>query len=66
MRILMSHLKDNICCNSAMSNKARKVNWTANERDMLKCENLDVATGKFSQSITAADKARFWADVVER
>jgi hypothetical protein len=31
-----------------------------------KCETADVATGKFSQTITAADKARFYADVVER
>ena len=64
----MSNLKYDVCYNSAMSDKARKVNWTTQERDMLisKCETADVATGKFSQTITAADKARFWADVVER
>ncbi|XP_060601638.1 uncharacterized protein LOC132754903 isoform X5 [Ruditapes philippinarum] len=63
----MSNWKYDVCYNSAMSDKARKVNWTTQERDMLisKCETADVATGKFSQTITAADKARFWADVVE-
>ncbi|XP_060565247.1 nuclear apoptosis-inducing factor 1-like isoform X2 [Ruditapes philippinarum] len=63
----MSNLKYDVCYNSAMSDKARKVNWTTDERDMLisKCETADVATGKFSQTLTAADKARFWADVVE-
>jgi hypothetical protein len=48
--------------------KGKKVNWSADERDMLisKCEDATVATGKFSSSLTAADKVRFWVDVTER
>jgi hypothetical protein len=48
--------------------KGKKVNWSANERDMLisKCEDATVVTGKFSSSVKAADKVRFWVDVTER
>ncbi|XP_060602704.1 uncharacterized protein LOC132755801 [Ruditapes philippinarum] len=66
----MSNLKDDVCFNSQMSEnmeKGKKVNWSADERDMLisKCEDATVATGKFSSSLTAADKVRFWVDVTE-
>ncbi|XP_060554364.1 uncharacterized protein LOC132715380 [Ruditapes philippinarum] len=66
----MSNLKDDVCFNSQMSKnmeKGKKVNWSADERDMLisKCEDASVATGKFSSSLTPADKVRFWVDVTE-
>jgi hypothetical protein len=45
--------------------KGKKVHWSAGERDMLisKCDDAFVVTGKFSSSLTAADKVRFWVDV---
>ena len=44
----------------------KKVNWSAEEKDILvgKCDDVPVATGKFSSSLTP-DKANIWEDDLE-
>ncbi|XP_053398269.1 nuclear apoptosis-inducing factor 1-like [Mercenaria mercenaria] len=41
--------------------------FSPEERDVLvsQCQQSEVATGKFSSTLTAAGKARFWTNVTE-
>ena len=44
-----------------MSEEVRKVNWSVQEGDTSwLCEIVPVATGNFSSSLAAADKAHIW------